>query len=59
MMARVDDLRLLTTVSRLYHERGLRQPQIAAQLDLSQATVSRLLKRAQDEGIVRITVGVP
>lgn len=58
-MARVDDLRLLTTVSRLYYERGLRQPQIAAQLDLSQATVSRLLKRAQDEGIVRITVGVP
>lgn len=58
-MARVDDLRLLTTVSRLYYERGLRQPQIAAQLDLSQATVSRLLKRAQGEGIVRITVGVP
>jgi DNA-binding transcriptional regulator LsrR (DeoR family) len=58
-MARVDDLRLLTTVARLYHYQGLRQPQIATQLDLSQATVSRLLKRAQEEGIVRITVGVP
>jgi DNA-binding transcriptional regulator LsrR (DeoR family) len=58
-MARIDELRLLATVGRLYYEHGLRQPEIAAQLDLSQATVSRLLKRAQDEGIVRITVGVP
>ena len=58
-MARVDDLRLMSTVARLYYNRGLGQTQIAAQLDLSQATVSRLLRRAQDEGIVRITVGVP
>jgi DNA-binding transcriptional regulator LsrR (DeoR family) len=58
-LARIDDLRLLTTVSRLYYSQGMRQPQIAAQMDLSQATVSRLLKRAQEEGIVRITVGVP
>src|SRR5579859_8070101 len=58
-MARIDELRLMSTVARLYHDRGLGQTQIAAQLDLSQATVSRLLKRAQDEGIVRITVGVP
>jgi DNA-binding transcriptional regulator LsrR (DeoR family) len=58
-MARADDLRLLTTVARLYYLQGLRQPQIATQLDLSQATVSRLLKRAHEEGIVRTTVGVP
>jgi DNA-binding transcriptional regulator LsrR (DeoR family) len=35
------------------------QPEIAAQLDLSQATVSRLLKRAKQEQIVRISVNVP
>lgn len=58
-MARIDDLRLMSTVARLYYDRGLGQTQIAAQLDLSQATVSRLLRRALNEGIVRITVGVP
>lgn len=58
-MARHDELRLIAKVARLYYEQGLRQAEIAAQLDLSQATVSRLLKRAEDERIVRITVSVP
>ena len=47
-MARIDELRLLTKVSRMYHERGLRQAAIADQLNLSQATISRLLKRAEE-----------
>lgn len=54
-----DELRLLARVARLYYTDGLRQPQIAARLDLSQARVSRLLKRAEAEGIVRITVTAP
>ncbi len=58
-MARADELRLMTKVARLYYERDLSQPEIAAQLDLSQATVSRLLKRAKQEQIVRISVNVP
>lgn len=58
-MARSDELRLIARVARLYYERGMRQAEIAAQLDLSQTTVSRLLKRAQEEQIVRITVSVP
>jgi DNA-binding transcriptional regulator LsrR (DeoR family) len=58
-MARIDELRLMTKVARMYHERELTQPEIAAQLDLSQATVSRLLKRARLEQIVRISVNVP
>ena len=58
-MARIDELRLLSKVARLYYEQGQRQAAIAAQLDLSQATVSRLLKRAEGERIVRITVSVP
>jgi DNA-binding transcriptional regulator LsrR (DeoR family) len=58
-MARVDELRLMTKVARLYFERGLRQADIADQLDISQATISRLLKRAQDEQIVRISVHAP
>ena len=52
-------LRLMTTVARLYDEQGLRQAEIADRLDLSQSRVSRLLKQAEKEGIVRITVAVP
>jgi DNA-binding transcriptional regulator LsrR (DeoR family) len=58
-MARLDELRLLTRVARLYYEQDMTQPEISAQLDLSQATVSRLLKRAKQEHIIRITVNVP
>jgi DNA-binding transcriptional regulator LsrR (DeoR family) len=53
-------LRLLTKVAQMYHERGVRQAQIADSLHLSQARVSRLLKRAASEGIVRtVVVSVP
>jgi DNA-binding transcriptional regulator LsrR (DeoR family) len=58
-MARLDELRLMTRVARLYYESGARQPEIALRLRLSQPKVSRLLKQALDEGIVRITVGAP
>jgi DNA-binding transcriptional regulator LsrR (DeoR family) len=54
-----DLLRLTTRVASLYHERGQGQTQIAEQLGLSQARVSRLLKQAVNLGIVRITVHVP
>jgi DNA-binding transcriptional regulator LsrR (DeoR family) len=52
-------MRLLTKVARMYHEKGVRQPQIAAQLSLSQARVSRLLKQAVEVGIVRTVVTMP
>ena len=58
-MARVDELRLMTRVARLYHESGVKQPEIAARLRLSQPKVSRLLRQAQEEGIVRISVRAP
>lgn len=58
-MARIDELRLMTKVARLYYERELNQSQIAAQLALSQATVSRLLSRAKKEQIVRTVISVP
>ena len=43
----------------MYHERGLTQREIAAQLGLSQARVSRLLKEAMSRGIVRSIVVLP
>ncbi|HWB85846.1 MAG TPA: sugar-binding transcriptional regulator [Bryobacteraceae bacterium] len=58
-MARVDELRLMTKVARMYHEQGLRQTEIMDRLNMSQSTISRLLKRAEKAGIVRITVSVP
>jgi DNA-binding transcriptional regulator LsrR (DeoR family) len=54
-----DQLRLLARVARMYHERGLKQPQIAAELHLSQPRVSRLLKQAVEMGIVRTVVALP
>lgn len=58
-MPRRDELRLIAKVAGLYYQRGLRQADIAAQMSLSQSTVSRLLKRAQTEHVVRITVSAP
>jgi DNA-binding transcriptional regulator LsrR (DeoR family) len=54
-----DQVRLTTKVARLYHERGVNQPEIARRLHISQARVSRLLKQAEAQGIVRTTVVVP
>lgn len=54
-----DETRLMTKVARLYHEQGVRQPEIAARLSISQPRVSRLLKKAVDTGIVRTTVVAP
>jgi len=54
-MTQLDELRLIAKISRLYYERNWTQPDIADRLQLSQATVSRMLKRARREGIVRIT----
>ncbi|HVN55983.1 MAG TPA: sugar-binding transcriptional regulator [Anaerolineaceae bacterium] len=58
-MARNDELRLIARVARMYYEWQMRQSEIAEQLGLSQATVSRLLSRAQNEGIIRISVNIP
>lgn len=52
-------LPLIVKVARLYHEYGLRQPEIAARLNMSQSRVSRLLKEGVDTGIVRTIVVEP
>jgi DNA-binding transcriptional regulator LsrR (DeoR family) len=58
-MPEPDQLRLLAQVARMYHERGMKQPEIAAELHVSQPRVSRLLKQAVDLGIVRTVVTLP
>ncbi len=54
-----DRLPLVTKVAKLYHESRLRQPEISERLNLSQSRVSRLLKQAVDEGVVRTVVVSP
>jgi DNA-binding transcriptional regulator LsrR (DeoR family) len=58
-MARIDELRLAAKVAHMYYAQHLRQTEICARLNVHQSTVSRLLKRAEREGIVRITVSPP
>src|SRR5262245_52525157 len=58
-MARIDELRLMAKVARMYYTQGLRQMEICERLNIHQSTVSRVLKRAEREGIVRITVSLP
>ena len=47
---------MLHTVAKLHYEAELSQVMIAKQLGVSTATISRLLRRARSEGIVRIEV---
>jgi DNA-binding transcriptional regulator LsrR (DeoR family) len=58
-MATVDELRLMTKVAKMYYEWNLNQVEIGEKLSLSQASISRLFKRARIEGIIRISVNVP
>jgi DNA-binding transcriptional regulator LsrR (DeoR family) len=58
-MARAHELRLIHRVAQLYHVDRLTQAQISGQLRISQATISRLLKKAEQEGIVRTSVVAP
>lgn len=58
-MPRIDELRMIARVARMYYEWEMRQTEIANQLGLSQTTVSRLLGRAEGEGIIRISINLP
>lgn len=58
-MSHIDELRLIARVARMYYQHDMRQSEIAKQLDLSQATVSRLLSRSREEGIIRISLNLP
>lgn len=52
-------LRLATRIARLYHEQGRTQPEIASLLNITQTRVSRMLKFAAANGIIKTTVHMP
>jgi DNA-binding transcriptional regulator LsrR (DeoR family) len=58
-MQSIPDLRTITKAARLYYEERLTQTEIASRLGISQVAVSRILKRAEQYGIVRTTVISP
>jgi DNA-binding transcriptional regulator LsrR (DeoR family) len=58
-MSRIHELRLIARVAQLYYGDGLKQAEIARLLHISQAGISRLLVKAEEEGIVRITINPP
>lgn len=58
-MSRLNELRMIARVAQMYHVENRRQAEIAKHLRMSQATVSRMLKRAQQEEIVRTSVTSP
>ena len=51
--------RLVRLVARMYYEDGQSQPDIANSLNISQGTVSRFLKKAEEDGVVRTAVVPP
>ncbi len=50
---------LMVKAAKQYFETGLTQQEIATSLRISRSTVSRLLSRARDEGVVQIAIKVP
>jgi DNA-binding transcriptional regulator LsrR (DeoR family) len=53
------ELRLTVQCLELYYRQGQSQKDIARTLGVSAATVSRLLKRAHDDGLVRVELDLP
>lgn len=58
-MSRLNELRFIARIAHMYYVENKRQSEIARHFRLSQATVSRMLKRAHEENIVRITLSPP
>jgi DNA-binding transcriptional regulator LsrR (DeoR family) len=56
---RPPELKQMVQCLELYYRQGLSQKDIAATVGVSAATVSRLLKRAFDEGLVRVELTLP
>jgi len=54
-----DHISLMVRAAELYYELGLTQEQVAVHMAVSRPTVSRLLRQAREEDIVRITVVNP
>lgn len=59
MIDETDKRALSVKVAQLYYQNDWRQSRIAAELNLSRPTVSRLLQYARESGIVQIKISNP
>ncbi|HVP18098.1 MAG TPA: sugar-binding domain-containing protein [Spirochaetia bacterium] len=50
---------MLVAVSHLYYSEGFKQEAVASRLNVSRLAVTRMLKKARDQGIVQISVNRP
>ena len=57
--ADIEQLRQMTRAARLHLIQGARQTEIAEKMGISQAGVSRLLRMAEEQGIIRSIVVPP
>jgi deoxyribonucleoside regulator len=55
----LNNINLIIQVAEKYYIEHLTQSQIAKQIGVSRSTISRMLSRARDEGIVRIQIAHP
>ncbi|WP_242841136.1 sugar-binding transcriptional regulator [Clostridium akagii] len=55
-LSKWEETRILVKVSQMYYIDGLTQNQISNKLGIYRTTISRLLKKAKEEGIVNITI---
>src|SRR5580658_8077288 len=58
-MSRLDEIRLMAKIARMYYDQGFRQQEITERLNIHQSKVSRMLKRAREANIVRISIATP
>lgn len=55
-MENSDDIRLIVKIAQLYYEQEMTQAQIAHELGIYRTTISRLLKRGRELGVVTIAI---
>lgn len=51
-----DDIRLIVKIAQLYYDQEMTQAQIARELGIYRTTISRLLKRGRELGVVSISI---
>ncbi|MGC6767923.1 sugar-binding transcriptional regulator [Enterococcus sp. LJL128] len=52
----MDEEKLLMRIAEMYYQEDKNQSQIAKELNIHRTTISRLLKKSREEGIVQITI---
>ncbi|MBL1230975.1 sugar-binding transcriptional regulator [Enterococcus sp. BWB1-3] len=52
----MDEEKLLIRIAEMYYQEDKKQSQISKELNIHRTTISRLLKRSREEGIVQITI---